>query len=283
MGFVPNLLETDQEAKTAKLGAGAIRAIIRVAFGWHVIDDGRRTMVLDPDGKIQINLGVIRKEGRSIDQILDEIQEEAAQSYSSPEFLRLQDGGIWGLAIRNIVVNDEPVEQVHMLTEWANDSAVLRARVTADPQSIRFAANYADLILKSANYGNQDDDGGAPEEEPDAPAGGRQNSFSDEPEWMQRAQQLEREDRLEEAEQLIRDAIQTLHYAITTAELYRRRWIRLRESDPIRAAEARKQAANWAHAYASSATSGGEGVALSASATSSCACWGLSLWNKNTI
>jgi hypothetical protein len=33
VGFVPNLLEKDEEAKTAKLGVGAIQALIRVAFG----------------------------------------------------------------------------------------------------------------------------------------------------------------------------------------------------------------------------------------------------------
>ncbi|MEO7651666.1 MAG: hypothetical protein ABIZ80_14465 [Bryobacteraceae bacterium] len=125
-------------------------------------------------------------------------------------------------------MNNEPIEQVHMLTAWARDSAMLRARVTADPESMRFAANYADLILKSADYGNPDDNGGAPEQEPDAPV-------SDEPQWMRRALQLEREDRLEEAEQLIRNAIQSLHFAIATAELYRRRWIRLQESDPTKA------------------------------------------------
>jgi hypothetical protein len=253
VGFVPNLLEKDEEAKTAKLGVGAIQALIRVAFGWHVIDDGRRTMILDPDGKIQINLGLIQKDGRSIDQILDEIQAQAVQDYANPEFLRAQDGGIWGLAIRGIVVNNEPVEQVHMLTPWASDSAMLRARVTADPPSMRFAANYADLILKSVDYGNRDE----------APAGGHEDSSSDGPEWMQRAQRLEREDRLEEAEQLMRDSIPTLHFAIAIAELYRTRWIRLQKTDPAKAGEARKQAAKWAYAYASFATSGGEGEALS--------------------
>lgn len=251
VGFVPNLIEKDEEAKTAKLGVAAIQALIRVAFGWHVIDDGRRTMILDPDGKIQINLSLIPTEGRNVDQILDEIQAQAVQDYANPEFLRAQDGGIWGLAIRGIVVNDELVEQVHMLTPWASDSAMLRARVTSDPPSMRYAANYADLILKSADYGNRDDNGGP------------QNSSSDEPEWLQRAKKLEREDRLEEAEKLIRDSIPTLHFAITIAELYRTRWIRLQETDPVEAGEARKQAAKWAYAYASFATSGGEGAALS--------------------
>jgi hypothetical protein len=245
VGFVPNLLEVDEEAQTARLGVGAIAATIQVALGWHVIDDGRRTMILDPDGKIQINLSVIAREGRSVDEILDDIQAEAVQSYPEPEFLRLEDDGIWAIAIRNIAVNGEAVEQVHMLTRWANESALLRARVTADPASMRFAANYADLILKSAQYGAEEE------------------AASHEPEWMLRARALERLDRLEEAEQLIRDSVPNLHFAITIADLYRSRWIRLQESAPLQASEARQKAANWAYSYASYATSGGEGVALS--------------------
>lgn len=158
VGFTPNLLASDPVAKTAKIGAGALRAIIQVAFGWHVIDDGRRTMVLDPDGKIQISLSVIPTDGRGMEQILDEIQGEAEQSYPNPEFLRLADGGIWGLFIRGIAVEGEDVEQLHMLYAWADESAVMRARVTADPASMRFAANYADLILKSASYGELSSD-----------------------------------------------------------------------------------------------------------------------------
>lgn len=65
--------------------------MIGVALGWHVIDDGKRTMVLDP-------------------------------------------------GFRSVS---------------ASDTGALRARVTADPERMRFAANYADLILKSADYGDQ--------------------------------------------------------------------------------------------------------------------------------
>ncbi len=152
IGFVPNVLELDAEAKTARLGAGAIQALIRVALGWFVIDDGRRTMVLDPDEKIQINLSLIPKDGRTIDQILDAIQFEAEQSYPEPEFIRFANDGISALAMRNIAVNDEPIEQIHMLVDWADDSAMLRARVTSDPHSMRFAVDYADRILKSASF-----------------------------------------------------------------------------------------------------------------------------------
>jgi hypothetical protein len=252
VGFVPNVLETDLKAKTAKLGAGAIQAMIGVALGWHVNDDGRRTLILDPDGKIQISLHLIAKEGRGVDQILDDVQAEAVQSYPDPEFRRLEDQGIWALVVRNIAVNNEPIEQIHMLTTWAKDTAMLRARVTADPASMGFAVNYAALILKSAEYGIQD--------QAESPA---EPEKIDGPPWWQRAVLLEHEDRLEEAERLLRDSIPNIHCAIQIAELYRLRWARLAGSDPVKAGEARKKAADWAYTYAGWATSGGEGAALS--------------------
>lgn len=246
VGFAPNVLETDEEARTATIGAGAIGAVIRVAFGWFVIDDGKRTMVLDPDGKVQISLNVMATQGRSVNGILDDIQAEAEESHPEPQFLRLQDGGIWGLLVRGIAVNGEPVEQLHMLAQWREEAGMLRARVTADPGSMRYAANYADLILKSAAYG------AAEREEPvEGPA------------WWREAVRLERADRLEEAERLVKESIPSLHFAIQTAEMYRLRWLRLRETDAERAREARQRAADWARQYASYATSGGEGAALS--------------------
>lgn len=261
VGFTPNLLESDLEARTARIGAGAMQSVIRVALGWHVIDDGRRTLLLDPAGKIQIHLHVIATEGRSADQILDSIEVEAMQSYPNPECRRFEDQGIWALMVRNILVNNEPVEQVHLLTRWMKDSAMLRARVTSDPESTRFAVNYACHILKSAEYGDPGDEDAEPEK-----ASREQESepqLADGPEWWKQAQRLERQDRLEEAEVLLRDRIPSLHCAIQIAELYRLRWMRLRASDAEKAGESRRRAANWARTYASWATSGGEGAALS--------------------
>lgn len=241
VGLPPSVLETDGEAKTAAIGAGAIGAVIRVAWGWFVVDDGKRTLVLDPEGKMQISLDVVGTGGREVEEILDDLQAEAAESYPKAEFLRLADSGIWGLAVRGIVVNGEAVEQLHMLTRWRKESGMLRARVTADAASMRYAADYADLILKSAEY----------------------EEGVDGPEWWQRAVRLERADRLEEAERLVKESIPSLHFAMQTAELYRLRWMRLRGAEPEKGTEARRRAAAWARQYASYATSGGEGAVLS--------------------
>jgi hypothetical protein len=190
---------------------------------------------------MQISLDVVGTGGREVEEILDDLQAEAAESYPEAEFLRLADSGIWGLAVRGILVNGEAAEQLHMLTRWRKESGMLRARVTADAASMRYAADYADLLLKSAEY----EEGG------------------DGPEWWQRAVRLERADRLEEAERLVKESIPSLHFAMQTAEMYRMRWMRLRGAEPEKGTEARRRAAAWARQYASYATSGGEGAALS--------------------
>jgi hypothetical protein len=155
IGFVPNIIASDLKAKTATIGAGAIAALLQVALGWHVNDDGRRTLLLDPAGKIQISMNLVATNGRSPEQILDEIEAEAEQSYPHPEFSRFAQGGIWALRVGNIAINDEAIVQVHLLTAWAEESMMVRTRITADGESMRFAMNYAQLMLESAKFGNE--------------------------------------------------------------------------------------------------------------------------------
>ncbi len=85
-----------------------------------------------------------------------------------------------------------------------------------------------------------------------------------EPEWARRAGELEAANRLEEAERTILEAVPHLGAIASVAELYATRMRRLaRSGDPAGAAEARIRAREWIIHYASQATSGGEGAALS--------------------
>ena len=84
------------------------------------------------------------------------------------------------------------------------------------------------------------------------------------PDWFTKAAELEAEDRLIEAENAIRDNLNDQGFAIAIAEMYRKRMLRLRDKGDVEgAAEARQKASDWAYFYASQATSGGEGLALS--------------------
>lgn len=83
--------------------------------------------------------------------------------------------------------------------------------------------------------------------------------------WFEKATALEKEDRLIEAEDAIREGVPHEGFAITMAEMYRKRMLRLAtQGDHSCAAQARQKASDWAYFYASQATSGAEGLARAA-------------------
>jgi hypothetical protein len=89
-------------------------------------------------------------------------------------------------------------------------------------------------------------------------------SSGDLPAWAVRAYELEAHGRFDEAEQLINDSVPHIGAAASIAGMYAERMRRLRaEGDIEGAADARARAEKWIRYYASQATSGGEGVALS--------------------
>ena len=89
--------------------------------------------------------------------------------------------------------------------------------------------------------------------------------MTDTPVWLNRARELEAEGRFEDAENVVRNAVPHLSFAYVIAEMYRDRMLLLMEQgDGAGAKDAFERARGWAVFYASQATSGGEGVALSA-------------------
>lgn len=252
-GFVPKIMVTDDDAKRATVAAGAINAFCDVPYGWHIIDDGQRTVVLDPKGAIQINLSLLRQDRKSPAELLDEIEAQMRSDYPDPEFCRLAQGKIEALGARNIADGAQPLEQYHMLFPSHTVGMILRARVMTVPERRVDACNLAGLILESYT--------GEPPSKPAnaAPAPG------DGPAWYQKAVALELENRLEEAEKAIHSGCQDIGFAQATAELYFQRMLRLQKSgDETGALEAFKKSSSFIRFYASLATSGGEGMALSA-------------------
>lgn len=151
-GLVPNVLFTDDANRVATVAAGAVMGIFEVPYGWHVIDDGKRTLLLDPAGKIQINLSLLPREGRSNQGVLDDIESSTRADYPAPEFCRMNSGKLDALGVRNIADGNEPIEQYHLLAPFRDDRLVLRARITATPERAAFACNLGELLLNSFRY-----------------------------------------------------------------------------------------------------------------------------------
>lgn len=84
------------------------------------------------------------------------------------------------------------------------------------------------------------------------------------PEWWHRAKALELDGKLTEAETAINEAVPHLGASASIAQLYLERMLRLQQAgDTESAGQACQKSRDWIYFYASQATSGGEGVALS--------------------
>lgn len=251
-GLVPPVVDENASARRATIAAGSILAQCDVPFGWHALDDGKRLLVFEPSGEVQIHMHLLPREGRDNERILDALEEQLRADYPAPEFVRVTDGPIRGLGVRGIADGDQPLEQLHLLFPFRDDTMVLRARVTAVPAAATEAGNLAGLILASCVFAT-----------PEA-AATEKRAADGLPGWWTQALALEAQDKLEAAERVIRDGCQHMGFAASTAELYRRRMHRLKAAgDQTGARTAFRKASEFITFYASMATSGGEGAALS--------------------
>ena len=249
VGLVPRVVEVDAARQCATVACGAITAQLTLPLGWHVIDDGRRVLVFEPSGEVQVHLDLLTCEGSGHEGVLDQLEAQARRDHPAPAFTRLRSGLVTVLAVRDIADGDQPLEQFHLVVDGPGPGHLLRARVTATPASAAAAAQMGELIVRSAVFGAFA-----------APARASDHG----PDWWMAALLMERAGRLAEAEQCITDAVDHIGAAIQVAELYRQRMLRLQdEGQPGEALKARDAAIRWAHHYAASATSGGEGAALS--------------------
>ncbi|MBZ0151520.1 MAG: hypothetical protein IT456_25275 [Planctomycetes bacterium] len=146
-GLVPNVLDHDQMERWARLGAGAIRATMRVPFGWHVLDDGRRTLVFDADGRTQISMQLLAREGRSDDAILAAKVPDLRREWPTMEHLRTEVSGLQCLLVRNATADGQPIEQAYLLRS-APEGLVLQTRVTSSPDTFARAGDLAEVLLR---------------------------------------------------------------------------------------------------------------------------------------
>lgn len=151
VGFVPRVLATDSRQRCATLAAAALRAGLKVPFGWHVIDDTKRTLVFDAAGKIQVNLERVATHGRSHDQMLAATSEELRREQPQIEAIRLMLGTVPCLGVRKLRIEGELVDQAYLLAP-APDDDVLRVRVTASPDAITRALDLAEALLHDVQW-----------------------------------------------------------------------------------------------------------------------------------
>lgn len=153
IGFTPAVVQVDAAAGAALVFSDALRAQLAVPLGWHLLDDGRRLRLLDPDGAVQVSMDLLQSEDGSVERALDAIESQVRADYPAPECLRLADGAIQALGVRNIHDGGEPLEQVHLLVRGPASDLLLRARVTATPERASTAATLGGDLLAHVRFG----------------------------------------------------------------------------------------------------------------------------------
>ena len=248
-GFAPRIQAMDEDNGRAWVVSPALQAVLAVPLGWHLLDDSRRLLLLHPDSSVQISLERLTAPDGDLQALLNRFEAEARAAYPAPQCQRMASGATVGLAVFDIDDGSEPIAQLHLLTTGPEPETALRARVTTTREQARMAGDLGEVLLYGIQF--------QMEFAPPAPDDGQ-------PEWVREAYALEAQDRLEEAEQAMRRGCDHIGLLISIAHMYRQRMLRLAQAgDTAGAALARSKAVEWAYSYAGSATSGGEGAALS--------------------
>ncbi len=153
IGLLPRVLSMDEAERFAMMGCGAIMASVPVPFGWHIFDDGKRTLVFTADNAIQINMSLIPTGGLSIDQGMDSILETMVQEQPQAEHHKLDLDGTPTLAFKGLNVNGEVLSQVLMFKELpSRPGLVFQSRVTAAEPDLYRAMDAAGLMLKRMSF-----------------------------------------------------------------------------------------------------------------------------------
>ena len=141
------MVDTDLAAKEAVLGAGAVEGFFRVPFGWHVIDDGRRTLIFDAAGKIQINLSQREHGGASTSEVARHLIEQYLELEPELPYIETTLAGIAAAGVRGANIDGVPLDQMFMVRDLDRAGRYLVARVTSTADDAERALDLAGEIM----------------------------------------------------------------------------------------------------------------------------------------
>ena len=147
IGLVPRVVTVDLARKSAWIAAGAVEGSFRLPLGWHTIDDGKRTLVFDPDGRIQVNLDQRLHEGLSRRDFALRCVQPYLREQPGLQMASIELDGIAGAGVRGAQIEGEILDQYFLARDLGRPGRYLVARVTAAAEDATRALNLAGDIL----------------------------------------------------------------------------------------------------------------------------------------
>ncbi|MBL9199708.1 MAG: hypothetical protein JNL39_04335 [Opitutaceae bacterium] len=146
-GLVPRVAAVDLEGKSATVAAGAVQGLFRVPLGWHVIDDGKRTLVFDAAGKVQVNLSQRLSEGASPRDFARACLDQYLTTQPELPVAVFEIDGIVAAGVRGAKIGDEKLDQAFFVRDLGRPGLLLVARATAAETDSKRALDLAGDIM----------------------------------------------------------------------------------------------------------------------------------------
>lgn len=148
MGAVPRVIAVNADDRWASIDMPSVSATARLPLGWHALDDGRRTLVFDPQGGVQFNFTLVPAEGRSVDQLIEQTKEQATAGQPDRPTLVETLGHMKLLAVADLSIEGETVDVCWLYTlAPVADDQYLQVRVAAAKERMTDAMDLFELLM----------------------------------------------------------------------------------------------------------------------------------------
>lgn len=145
-GTVPDVQHYHEQELWAAFAPTAIGGTLRVPFGWHVLDDEKRTTVFDGAGDASVQLERVWREGASDDELfaarLAPLQEQ--QPSLQPERVTIADSPC--LVVHGVQNGRKTVTKAFLLRD-AGQGRVLQLAATAAPERFAVVRDLLEVLL----------------------------------------------------------------------------------------------------------------------------------------
>ena len=146
-GLVPRVASVDLPGKFATVAAGALQGFLRLPLGWHVIDDGKRTLVFDAAGKIQISLSQRLSEGAAPKDFARTLLDQYLATQPDLPIAAFELDGVAMAGVRGVMVDGEKLDQCFFVRDLGREGLLLVGRATATGADAQRAFDLAGDIV----------------------------------------------------------------------------------------------------------------------------------------